>query len=104
MRKKERMESQIFFIICMLLTNFGSQHVVQDVNKLMTPYFERDESKIIILFAMCYVASRSIITSAIFTACIQVLLVLMRNFNKNRFISRFVHRKNKLLKIKDGRK
>ena len=104
MRKKERMESQILFIICMLLTNFGSQHVIQDVNKHMTPYFVKDGGKIIVLFAMCYVASRNIITAAIFTACIQILLVLMRNFNKNRFISKFVHRKNKLLKIKDGRK
>lgn len=103
MRKKERMESQILFITCMLLTNFGSQHVIQDINNLLSPYFVKDITKVIILFAMCFVASRSILLSAIFTACIQVLVILMNNYKKNRFISKFIHRKNKLLKIKDGR-
>jgi hypothetical protein len=91
------MESQTLFICCMLVMNFGSKYVIEDVDRVLNIYFKKTIAKTIILFAMCYVASRKVITAAIFTVAIYTIILMISKFNKNTFWLKYVVKKNMVL-------
>jgi hypothetical protein len=88
------MESQTLFICCMLVMNFGSKYVIEDVDRALSPFFRQTVAKTLILFAMCYVASRNVLTAAIFTVCIYTIVLMTSNFNKNSFWLKYIVKKN----------
>jgi hypothetical protein len=78
----------------MLLTNFGAKYVIEDVDRVFNMVFKKTLGKTIILFGMCYVASRNILTAAIFTAAITSILFMIKNVNKNKLLYKYVVKKN----------
>jgi hypothetical protein len=77
------MDPNILFVSSMLLMNFGSKYVINDISEQLDNMFQHPLSKTIILFAMCYVASRNILTSAIYTSAISVIVYSLKHPFKN---------------------
>jgi len=73
------MDSQLLFLSSMLLTNVGSRYIINDIVEHFDTILKHPLSKTIILFAMCYVASKDILISAIYTVFISLLLYSSKN-------------------------
>jgi hypothetical protein len=59
--------SRLFAGIMMLLLNIGSKHIVQDISKTQEEWFNNQLLRRLVIFAICFVTTRDVITSVILT-------------------------------------
>jgi hypothetical protein len=60
--------SRLFAGMMMLLLNVGSRFVIEDISKTQQDWFSNQLMRRLVIFAICFVATRDIITSVILTA------------------------------------
>jgi hypothetical protein len=77
-------ESKIFLGITMIIMNYGSKYVVNDITKYHDYIMQSTLSKKIVLFCMCFVATRDIMTSIILTFTITLIIDVLMN-EKSKF-------------------
>jgi len=77
-------ESKIFLGLTMIVMNYGSKYVVNDITKYHDYIMQSTVSKKIVLFCMCFVATRDIMTSLILTFAITLVIDVLVN-EKSKF-------------------
>ena len=60
--------SRLFVGLMMLLLNIGSRFVMEDLSKSQEEWFNNQILRRLVIFAICFVATRDIITSVILAA------------------------------------
>jgi hypothetical protein len=59
--------SRLFAGIMMLLLNVGSRFVIEDISKTQQEWFSNQLMRRIVIFAICFMATKDIVTSVILT-------------------------------------
>lgn len=60
--------SRLFAGVMMLLLNVGSKFVLEDISKTQEEWFSNQLLRRLVIFAICFVATRDVVTSIILTA------------------------------------
>lgn len=60
--------SRLFAGIMMLLLNVGSRFVIQDISKTQEEWFSNQLLRRLVIFAICFVGTRDLVTSVVLTA------------------------------------
>ena len=60
--------SRLFVGMMMLLLNVGSRFVIQDISKTQEEWFNNQLLRRLVIFAICFVGTRDLVTSIILTA------------------------------------
>lgn len=69
--------------ISMLLVNFGSRYIIQDLSLMQNKVLSHQVTKIIIMVAIFFVPTRDIIKSVILTFIVYILLYYLFDENKD---------------------
>jgi hypothetical protein len=59
--------SRLFAGIMMLLLNVGSRFVIEDISKTQQEWFSNQLMRRIVIFAICFMATKDIVTSVVLT-------------------------------------
>jgi hypothetical protein len=78
------LSEKIFTGLAMVIMNYGSRYVVSDITKYHEHVMQSIIAKKIILFCMCFVATREVMPSIILTFGITLIIDFLMN-EKSRF-------------------